>query len=332
MQNKLQLDGIVTVVDAKHIWQHIDDSDEAKEQIAFADVILLNKTDLVPPAELEKLEGRIKNMNAAAKIYHTQNALIDMDKVLDVGGFNLSRALEVDPKFMEPEYPFEWGGIFKLSTGEYSFVMQEGPDPAMNMSVFACENAEPNTLAEVQEEAVIVFSDFEKPLKIGETLATGKHLYQLELTESAMLFKINIPSDGYYAFFTEHHPNEFEAILKKDDLILEPLISHEYKPDHEHDEEVTSVGINVPGDLDVKKLNAWLGELLRTKGTDIFRMKGVLSIKDEPNRFVFQGVHMLFDGRPDKPWDNTPRHNSLIFIGRNLDRAQLNEDFRRCLA
>jgi G3E family GTPase len=307
MQNKLQLDGIVTVVDAKHIWQHIDDSDEAKEQIAFADVILLNKTDLVPPAELDKLEARLKIMNAAAKIYRTQDAQIGMENILDVGGFNLNRALEVDPKFMEPEYPFEWGGIFKLEAGDHRLIMQEGPDPAMSLVALPVANAEAATLAEVQEEAVIIFSDFEKPVKNGA-------------------------QDGYYAFFTEHHPNEFQAVLRKGATALEAIISHEYKPDHEHDEEVTSVGINIPGDLDSKKLNAWLGQLLQTKGTDIFRMKGVLSIKGEPNRFVFQGVHMLFDGRPDKPWGSTPRHNTLIFIGRNLDRAELNEDFRKCLA
>ena len=61
-------------------------------------------------------------------------------------------------------------------------------------------------------------------------------------------------------------------------------------------------------------------------------MKGVLSIKGSPNRYVFQGVHMLFDGRPDRPWGEQPRHHSLIFIGRNLNRAALNEGFRKCLA
>ena len=76
----------------------------------------------------------------------------------------------------------------------------------------------------------------------------------------------------------------------------------------------------------------WLGELLQTQGQDIFRMKGVLAIKGDENRFVFQGVHMLFDGRPDRPWGQDQRHNQLIFIGRNLDRAALNEGFRQCLA
>jgi G3E family GTPase len=61
-------------------------------------------------------------------------------------------------------------------------------------------------------------------------------------------------------------------------------------------------------------------------------MKGVLSLKGEDNRFVFQGVHMLFDGRPDRPWREEERHNQLIFIGRNLDRARLKEGFHSCLA
>ena len=61
-------------------------------------------------------------------------------------------------------------------------------------------------------------------------------------------------------------------------------------------------------------------------------MKGVLSLKGEQERFVFQGVHMLFDGRPDRLWNDAERHNQLIFIGRNLDRSQMNEGFRKCLA
>ena len=121
MQQKLHLDAIVTLVDAKHIWEHIDDSDEAKEQVVFADVILLNKIDLVAPEDLEKLEARIKSMNSMAKIYRTRDAVVEMDNILNVGGFNLDRALEIDPKFMEPEYPFEWSGIYQLNTGTYEW-------------------------------------------------------------------------------------------------------------------------------------------------------------------------------------------------------------------
>ena len=106
----------------------------------------------------------------------------------------------------------------------------------------------------------------------------------------------------------------------------------EYKPDHEHDEEVTSVGITLPGDLQLDKLNGWLSQLLREQGQDIFRMKGVLSVRGWDQRYVFQGVHMLFDGRPDRPWGSELRHNKLIFIGRNLDRAALENGFRECLA
>ncbi len=113
---------------------------------------------------------------------------------------------------------------------------------------------------------------------------------------------------------------------------VEPLAARVFKPDHEHDDEVTSVGINEPGALDSKRFNRWLSELLQSQGQDIFRMKGVLNLAGRAERFVFQGVHMLFDGRPDRPWGSETPHNSLIFIGRRLDRAALVEGFRKCLA
>jgi G3E family GTPase len=332
MQGKLQLDGIVTLVDAKHIVLHIDDSDEAKEQIAFADVIILNKTDLVTPEDLEHVEARIRGMNSAAKIYRAQNAQIDLDRVLNVGGFNLDRAMEVDPQFMEPEYPFEWGGVYQLDAGTYEFVMQEGPDPAMQFAVLPATNASAEGLETGVMDAVLAYAEEEQMVEPGATLTPGKHLYQLLLSGDDLRFHIKIPQAGAYALFSEHHPDEFSASLQNGGHPVAPMAMHEYKPDHEHDEEVTSVGITVPGDLDAKLLNGWLSNLLRTQGPDIFRMKGVLSIKDQPNRFVFQGVHMLFDGRPDRPWDGEPRTNKLIFIGRNLDREQLNADFRACLA
>jgi G3E family GTPase len=191
-------------VDARHIWQHWE-ADEAKEQIAFADVILLNKTDLVTPETLVELEERIRGMNAIAKIYRTQNAQVEMDAILGVNGFDLNHALEIDPEF---------------------------------------------------------------------------------LNETA----------------------------------------------HEHDETVRSIALVEPGALDGEKLNTWLGELLRTHGIDIFRMKGILNIAGEDHRFVFQGVHMLFDGQQDRRWKpNESRKNELVFIGRNLDQMNLSTNFQACL-
>ena len=330
MKHKLALDGIVTLVDAKHIWQHIDDSDEAKEQIAFADVILLNKVDLVPPDEVDKLEARIRAMNPAARIHRTQDARIDMDRILGLGGFNLDRALEVDPMFLEPEYPFEWGGVYELTAGRYELVLKDGPDPMMNLVLLPVSAAGYEGLEVAQMEAVLTFSDTEQPVRPGETIAPGPCLHQLILPEGEKRFAVEIPADGAYALFTEHHPDEFELALHGSG-VLAPSVAKAYKPDHEHDEEVSSVGITTPGDLDERKLNNWLRDLLMKKGPDIFRMKGVLSIRGEDRRFVFQGVHMLFDGRPDRPWGTETRHNSMIFIGRNLNRAELNKEFKKCL-
>jgi G3E family GTPase len=336
MKTKMALDGIVTVVDAKHIWQHIDDSDEAKEQVAFADVILLNKTDLVPAAELDRLEARIRTMNPAARIHRTENANIDVDRVLNVGGFNLDRALEVDPKFLEPEYPFEWAGIYKLEEGRQELVMGDGPDETMDAYLVPVGNASFESLATVELSAVMAFSDTEVRVEPGGAIRPGSSLHQLILPEGEKRFGVEIPEAGYYALFTEHRPEEFGAGLYSSGLDgvepLEPLVAKEYKPDHEHDDAISSVGITVAGDLDEKKLNRWLSSVLMNQGPDIYRMKGVLSIKGDSRRFVFQGVHMLFDGRPDREWGAEERHNSLIFIGRSLDREMLTKGFRACLA
>jgi G3E family GTPase len=331
MQTKLRLDGIVTLVDARHVWQHIDDSNEVKEQIAFADVILLNKIDLVTPEELDKLEARIRSMNAAAKIYRTQNSATEIDTVLNVGGFNLDRALEVDPKFMEPEYPFEWAGIYSLNAGVSKLKFDIGPDPSMSLVVLPVKAAIREALETVEMDAVLLFSEEAQSSASGSRIVPGRMHYELTLDGQPAEFEVEIPKDGCYAFFTEHRPAEFRAQLSAGESERTAEFEREFKPDHEHDEEVSSVGITVPGDLDKRKFNQWMSTLLQTQGTDIFRMKGVLSLKGETDRFVFQGVHMLFDGRPDRPWKNAERRNQLIFIGRNLDRSQLNEGFRSCL-
>jgi len=228
MKEQFFVDAIVTVVDAKHILLHLDDSDEALEQVAFADVLLLNKCDLVDTAALDTLERRLRGINALAKIYRTTNSDIALDKVLHVGGFNLDHAMELDPQFLEVE---------------------ETPEP-------------------------------------------------------------------------DHHDHECTEECDHE---------HGHHHHHHHDESVGSVGIEAEGDVDGRKLNAWLSELVRTQGQDIFRTKGVFAIAGNPDRIIFQGVHMLIDGANGGPWGDRKRVNKLVFIGRHLDRAALNAGFRGCL-
>ncbi len=332
MREHYKLDSIVTLVDAKHIHQHLDNAPEAKEQIAFADVILLNKSDLVPAADLDALEARLKHMNAAAKIHRTSNADIPIGRVLNVGGFNLDRAMEVDPQFLEPEYPFEWGGVFELSAGTAELTMNEGPDPEMDLALVPVKSLAEADVAAAREAAVLIFSDWETVLQPGDAILPGATLQRLKFPSFPAQFPVKIAHAGLYALFTQHHPEEFNTVLQQAAGELAPTWQHVFKPDHEHDDEVTSVGITTPGELDGKRLNAWISELLRTKGNDIFRMKGVLNVRGSTKRLVFQGVHMLFDAKFDREWQPLEtRSNALIFIGRNLDREELNADFRACL-
>jgi len=223
LRAKTRLDAVVTVVDAKHVARHWD-SREVQEQLAFADVILLNKCDLATPDELEALEAKIRRMNRMATIHRTVRGEIDLKTVLEVGGFDLDWALEREPDFL-----------------------REASAPKV--------------------KSLGVIDDHD----------------------------------------------------------------HDHA-DHHHDESVTSVGILLDGALNTKATNAWFGDLLQEKGEDIFRMKGVLNFHGDPKRFVFQGVHMTFDGQPDRMWKaDEPRTNKLVFIGRNLNRGELEAGLRGCL-
>ncbi len=206
LKAKMRLDAVVTVVDAKHVLLHLDRAREAREQIAFADVVLLNKADLAAPAELDALEARVRHLNAMARIHRTVRCGIDLRQVVGVGAFDLSKRLDASPGFLER---------------------------------------------------------------------------------------------------SEHH----------------------------HDGDIHSLSLREAGPRDGAKLNGWLGGLLKTRGGDLFRMKGIVEVAGEPRRVVFQGVHMMFDGGPDRPWkDGEDRTNVLVFIGRNLPVEELRSGFRACAA
>jgi len=362
MRTRFRLDSIVTLVDARHVLQHVDTSPEVKKQIGFADVIILNKTDLATPAELDALETRIHKMNAAAKIHRTQNAAIDLKHVLNVGGFNLSRATDLDPQFMEPSYPFEWAGVYALPKGEHQLIIGHGHDECcghdhdhgdhahgeeghsheghhhhhgaegtLDIVVMPVRSFSEKDIAAARDAAVLVFSDWENQVKPGDTVVPGGTLQRLQIGEHAHAhFGLTVAEPGLFMVFEAcgHHPLHIEVMGQA----AKPGWQQDYEHTHSHDDDVTSVGITEKGDLDGKRLNEWIGELLKTKGNDIYRMKGVLAVKGSPNRLVFQGVHMLFDAKFDRPWATAPRTNTLVFIGKNLDRAALTEGFKSCLA
>ena len=110
---RYKLDGIITVVDAKHIIQHLDDEkpedveNESVEQLAFADRKMLNKIDLVDEEDLEVVEARIKSINNHAPIFRTENSLIDPKELINIGSFDLDRTLEMDPEFLDTDAEHE---------------------------------------------------------------------------------------------------------------------------------------------------------------------------------------------------------------------------------
>lgn len=342
------LDAIVTLVDARHIEKHLDEMKEPGEQVAFADVILLNKTDLVGEAELERIERRVRAINGTARIFRTQNANVPIDRVLDVGAFDLQRALAVDGSFLEPQYPFEWAGVYQLAAGQHSLRTgveahahhhdhdhdhghdhhDHAHDKGLGLVVLPVAAATEQALAAAIEPAVRAFAEEAVTVDCGGPLQAGSVLHAIDVNHEGSHFSIEIAMAGAYAIFCEHAPAEFNLRLEG----AKPIAQRKFAS-HHHDEEISSIGISDPRPLDPQKLNDWLSYLLKSRGADIFRMKGVISLKGEARRYVFHGVHMMFDGQLERPWaEGATRQNTLVFIGRNLDRQELEAGFHSCLA
>ena len=205
--DRTRLDAIVTVADAVHLDAQLGEHHEAEEQVAFADVVLLNKTDLVEADGLERVEDRIRRINPYAKIIRTARCAAPLDEVVGLNAFSLDRVLEVEPDFL-----------------------------------------------------------------------TSDH-------------------------------------------------------DHDHDDDVTSVSFVSETPLDLDRFQKWFGQLLRQRGQDILRSKGILDFSGHGDRYVFQGVHMLMEGSPMGPWpEGRPRASRVVFIGRDLESMGLKEGFEACRA
>lgn len=355
IRSQLVLDGIVTVVDARHLIHHIDDSRECREQIAFADVLLLNKTDLVSPQELDRLEARIRSMNSVAIIHRTTQAVVDLDRILNVGGFDLDRALVTNPSFLEPQYPFVWAGVYSVGSGSHQLRFHHHPeggtgcrhhsdshsqhhhdhghDAGWKLVLTRTNSADDAGLELAQNAAIHAWTTAPVVLHTGQPVRSDGTHFLLEGVDKTASFPLQLDHPGLVALFCNQDPSSAHAELVGPQGPIFPVLTRAFAPQpHEHDQEISSVGIQIEGDLDQDRLNEWFGRLLQDQGVDLFRMKGVLSIKGMKNRFVFQGVHMQFDHREAQPWGDAPRQNSLIFIGRHLNRELLQEGFRQCLA
>jgi len=229
---KAKLDSVTTVVDAKHILLRLSDSREAAEQIAFADQIVLNKTDLVSEGDLALIEARLRRLNPLAPIHRATRSDVPLEAILGRGGFDLDRILTLEPEFLNPAH------------GEPGHVHDDHCD------------------------------------------------------------------DHDHDHGHEHHHH-----------------------DHEHDDDIKGVALTLDQPVDAQRITAWLNDLLARQGPDILRAKGILNVKGDDRRLVFQAVHMILEGDFQRDWKaGEDRTSRMVFIGRNLDEALLRVGFQSCAA
>ena len=230
---KTRLDSVVTVVDAKHLPARLADSEEAREQVAFADQVVLNKTDLVTTAELAQVEAAVRRLNPLATIHRAERADVPLERLLGRGAFDLQRIVELEPEFLNAPHG-EDGHVHDAHCGH------------------------------------------------------------------------------------EHGHAD-----------------HDHGPrGHDHaDQSIRGIALTLERPLDGSKVTAWLERTLQAQGPDILRAKGILDVKGEDRRMVFQAVHMILEGDLQRPWrEGERRWSRLVFIGRNLDKAALRTGFEACAA
>jgi len=338
MRAEFALDGIVTMVDARHFDQQLENSEETRTQIAFADVIVLNKTDLVSGADLDVLERRVRAINALARIVRAdpaRRASVPMSAVLGIGGFDLARALDYKPTFLQPEYPFEWAGVYELSAGDYTMTLKDGPDPAMKIVV--CETLPSDDLdpAKAAERVFTLFSADTGLVSAGAVIEPALRSRLLDLPRSGgeAQFVLRIGAGGKYWLFTQHLPEEFAlTLIDGGGETLTPRVHRNFDPGHSHDARVGSFSIETDRPIVAARFQTWLTHTLQTQGTGLYRLKGFLNFEGVNERIVIQGVHMVVDTSSLGPWGDRPRKTQLVFIGRELDQQLLKQGFRACVS
>jgi len=227
VQRAARLDAVVTVADAKWLAERLRDAPEAKNQIAFADVIIINKTDLVSAAELREVEARIRAINRYAALHQARKCDVALSSVLERRAFDLDRILDLEPDFL---------------------------------------------VAEDRDH---------------------------------------------------DHDHDHESGGERG--------QHGLK--HYHDEQMQSVAVRLDGDVDPVKFVPWINRVTQEQGPNILRCKGIVAMKGDPKRFVFQGVHMMLDGDSQREWKpEEKRESKVVFIGRDLQEDDIRKGFLACAA
>jgi G3E family GTPase len=215
LKDHTRLDGVVTVVDARHILDHLGQDGHAEEQVAYADMLVINKVDLVSEAELHNVVDALMSINGACKRIFANDALVPAEEILNIGGYDMER---------------------------------------LERGVGGCEKTEPAAVPEL------------------------------------------------------------DALRQR----------------RKH--KIGTVSLAIDGDLSANRFCHWLESFIADHAGGVFRAKGILSLRDVPERMVFQGVHGLFRLTLGQPWEGETRRSELVFIGKNLRREEILSNLEACRA
>jgi len=364
------LDAVIGVVDAKHIMQHLDETKinrESAAQIAFSDRLLISKIDLVTKKKLLEVKDRIRKLNPHAEMIdcNLRDNGVDLAKVLNTKLYDIKNSLNIDPDFLtrddhhdhhdHEDVPIEEiGKSFSWAPSDPPATLEDQVfDPKLQVTykgelrlANGIEDGGTNIELHVEvhdhEDVPIeqIGKDFSwAPSKAPATLEDQAFDPPLPVTYKGKPRLANGIEDGGKNIelqVNDEDDDEMEDAVATEDgapVAKKQKVRHSHGHHHHHDDGITTVGFKFIGEMDNGKLNAFLGQFLQEKGPSVYRMKGIIAMQGMEEKFIFQGVHMLFDARPDEKWGpDEEKLNKFIFIGRDLNEKELRASFMDCLA
>jgi len=295
------LDGVITVVDSKHIEEHLNSTNvkhESAGQIAFADRLLMNKTDLCSKDDLLRVKDRVRDINPMADMVDCclKKAGIDLKHVLATNLYNIENSLKIDPDFLKKDAHHD----------------DDSSDDSHSHGSHSHGSKDSHSHGHGKDDKD------EHSHGHGDDHSDDSHSHG------------HGDKDGDDHKEEEHGHGAKKKKKKKKHGHGHHSHGHAHK---HHDDGITTVGFKFVGEMDQKKLNSFLGQFLQTKGNDIYRMKGILALQGMEEKFIFQGVHMLFDATPSEKWgEDEEKLNKFIFIGKDINKEELQKQFLACKA
>ncbi len=324
LEESFKINSVISLVDAIHFERNMKRDQEDEEanfsaQLAFSDLILLNKSEGIEEEKLKIIEEDIASINPDSEIRRTNFAAVTPAEIFNRNYYDPAKIENLNLQVDEGE-SFAWAGVFDLPIGKHHLYFNH-----IHHSVNWAFVREKSIGAALSLGRVLMSSPAEKLNKLEKVMVGSPY------TSDQRLFELHVLEQGKTVLFLDDHPSHLQMEIRVRDKVQLPIEEKSFtkRKAHAHGK-VNSVSIEVEGELDPSTFQFYLNSLFMKYPDRIYRSKGILSFPGNPHKVFFQGVYENFDFSEGPEW-NDKRLNRVVFIGQGLNADLITSGFKNCL-